>query len=122
MGHDILIVARKEWLEIFDQLLRLRRGGWSMLIVIAVLGVASPLQMGRDWLDSPLMFFYWPLLTSSTTSSLIADAIAGERERHTLETLLATRLSDAAILIGKVVAAVTYGVGFALVNIAVGWM
>ena len=34
--------------------------------------------------------------------------IAGERERHTLETLLASRLSDRSILLGKVSAAVAY--------------
>jgi ABC-2 type transport system permease protein len=53
-------------------------------------------------------------------SSLIADSVAGERERHTLETLLASRLSDSAILIGKIVAAVLYGVGFAVANLAIG--
>jgi ABC-2 type transport system permease protein len=31
----------------------------------------------------------------------IADSFAGERERHTLETLLATRLSEWTILLGK---------------------
>jgi ABC-2 type transport system permease protein len=53
-------------------------------------------------------------------SSLIADSVAGERERHTLETLLASRLSDSAILIGKIIAAVLYGVGFAVVNLVIG--
>jgi ABC-2 type transport system permease protein len=42
-------------------------------------------------------------------ASIIADSFAGERERHTLETLLASRLSDRAILFGKVGAAVAYG-------------
>ena len=46
--------------------------------------------------------------------------MAGERERHTLETLLASRLSDSAILIGKIIAAVFYGVGFAVVNLVIG--
>jgi ABC-2 type transport system permease protein len=32
----------------------------------------------------------------------VADTFAGERERHTLETLLASRLPDRAIVIGKV--------------------
>jgi ABC-2 type transport system permease protein len=41
-------------------------------------------------------------------STVIADAFAGERERHTLETLLATRLSDNAILFGKIAAAIGY--------------
>lgn len=122
MIRDILTVARKEWLEIVDQLLRFKRGGWSVILVIIFLGVVSPLQMGREWLTSPLMFFYWPLLTSSMTSTLIADSVAGERERHTLETLLASRLSDSAILLGKILAAVLYGYAFSLTNLVIGWL
>lgn len=122
MIGDILTVTRKEWLEIFDQLLRFKRGGWSVILVILFLGVVSPLQMGREWLTSPLMFFYWPLLTSSMTSTLIADSVAGERERHTLETLLASRLSDSAILLGKILAAVLYGYAFSLTNLVIGWL
>ncbi|MCC6929181.1 MAG: ABC transporter permease [Gemmatimonadaceae bacterium] len=122
MIHDVLTVARKEWLEILDQLLRFKRGGWSVLVVILFLGVISPLQLGASWLTSPLMFFYWPLLTTSMTSTLIADSIAGERERHTLETLLASRLPDAAIVMGKILAAVLYGFTFATINLAIGWI
>jgi ABC-2 type transport system permease protein len=44
-------------------------------------------------------------------SSAIADSFAGERERHTLETLLVSPLPDRAILLGKVAAAVGYGWG-----------
>lgn len=121
MIGDTWIVARKEWLEIFDQLIRFKRGGWSILLIIGFLGVLSPLQMGTGWLTSPLMFFYWPLLTTSMTSTLIADAIAGERERHTLETLLSTRLSDTAIILGKILAAVMYGAAFASTNLLIGW-
>lgn len=121
MIRDTWIVARKEWLEIFDQLVRFKRGGWSILLIVGFLGVISPLQMGTSWLTSSLMFFYWPLLTTSMTSTLIADAIAGERERHTLETLLATRLSDTAIILGKILAAVMYGAGFAATNLLIGW-
>jgi len=40
---------------------------------------------------------------------VVADSFAGERERHTLEALLATRLSDRAILFGKLLAALAYG-------------
>ena len=122
MIQDVFTVARKEWLEIIDQLLRLKRGGWSVLVVILFLGIISPLQLGAGWLTSPLMFFYWPLLTTSMTSTLIADAVAGERERHTLETLLASRLPDAAIVMGKILAAVLYGFTFATVNLLIGWI
>lgn len=117
---DILTVTRKEWLEFRDQLLRLRRGGLSALIVLLILGIFTPLQMGPLWLTSPLMLAYWPLLSSGMVSTLIADAFAGERERHTLETLLATRLSDTSILLGKVLAAIMYGLLFTTANIIVG--
>jgi ABC-2 type transport system permease protein len=117
---DILTVAWKEWLEFRDQLLRLRRGGVSALIVVLMLGIVTPLQMGPLWLTSPLMLAYWPLLSSGMVSTLIADAFAGERERHTLETLLASRLSDTSILFGKVLAAILYGLLFTFANIIVG--
>jgi ABC-2 type transport system permease protein len=39
---------------------------------------------------------------------MVADSFAGERERHTLETLLASRLSNQAILLGKIGAVVSY--------------
>lgn len=120
MTRDILTVAWKEWLELRDQLLRLKRGGLSALVVILILGIVTPLQMGPLWLTSPLMLAYWPLLSSGMVSTLIADAFAGERERHTLETLLASRLPDAAILLGKVLAAILYGVLFTAANVVVG--
>ena len=117
---DLWTVVRKEWLEILDQFTRFRRGGWSMLLVILFLGIFVPLQLGPGWANVALMFFYWPFLTASMTSTIVSDSIAGERERHTLETLLSTRLSDASILLGKVAAAVSYGYAFALSNIGIG--
>jgi ABC-2 type transport system permease protein len=45
----------------------------------------------------------------------IGDTFAGERERHTLETLLASRISDRAILWGKVISTVCYIWGMALI-------
>jgi ABC-2 type transport system permease protein len=120
--RDVFTVARKEWLEFRDQLLRLKRGGLSALIVLLMLGIVTPLQMGPMWLQSPLMLAYWPLLSSGMVSTLIADAFAGERERHTLETLLATRLSDTSILFGKLLAAILYGLLFTFANIIVGVM
>jgi ABC-2 type transport system permease protein len=120
MIGDVLTVAGKEWLEFRDQLLRLKRGGLSAVIVLLMLGIVTPLQMGTLWLTSPLMLAYWPLLSSGMVSTLIADAFAGERERHTLETLLATRLSDTSILLGKMLAAILYGLLFTFANIVVG--
>lgn len=120
--YDVLTVLWKEWSELRDQIVRPSRGGVSVLIAVAMLGVFLPLQLGDVWLSSPLMLLYWPLLASGMVSTLIADAFAGERERHTLEALLATRLPDSAILVGKVLAAVTYGVAFTVIYLAVGYI
>jgi ABC-2 type transport system permease protein len=122
MIRDVFTVVWKEWREFRDQLFKIKRGGLSALIMVFFLGVVTPWQLGPQWLSSGLMLLYWPILASSMVSTLIADAIAGERERHTLETLLASRLPDAAILYGKVIAAVLYGFTFASTNIVVGWV
>ncbi|MEA3137388.1 MAG: type transport system permease protein [Thermoplasmata archaeon] len=51
----------------------------------------------------------------------IADAFAGERERHTLETLLASPLPDGSILWGKMLAQYTVvGAHVALVSVTAG--
>src|SRR5678816_1960154 len=106
MMRDLRTVIWKEWREFRDQLFKLKRGGLSALVIVVLLGLITPLQLGPSWIASPLMLFYWPFLAGSMVSTLIADAVAGERERHTLETLLATRLPDASILLGKMLAAV----------------
>ena len=120
MIRDIWTVVWKEWREFRDQLLSFRRGGLSALILALILGVVAPVQLGPEWVQSRIIVAYWPFLAATMVSSLIADSVAGERERHTLETLLASRLSDSAILIGKIVAAVLYGLGFAVANLVIG--
>ena len=53
-------------------------------------------------------------------TTVIADSFAGERERHTLETLLASRLSDRSILFGKIAACMAYGWLISIACILVG--
>jgi ABC-2 type transport system permease protein len=60
------------------------------------------------WVDSAAPLSMWVVIPLILVGSMVADSIAGERERHTLETLLATRLSDQAILLGKILASVVY--------------
>jgi ABC-2 type transport system permease protein len=120
MMRDTWTVVWKEWREFRDQLLSLRRGGLSALILALILGVVAPVQLGVEWVQSKIIVAYWPFLAATMVSSLIADSVAGERERHTLETLLASRLPDSAIIIGKIVAAVLYGLGFAVANLVIG--
>ena len=111
---DLLTVAWKEWRELL-QLGGSHRGGrFSLAILVGVFGVLLPLQSGAEWVQSPATVFYWGWVPLMLVGSAVADSFAGERERHTLETLLASRLPDRAILLGKMAAAVAYGWGLVL--------
>jgi ABC-2 type transport system permease protein len=119
MISDVMTVLWKEWKEIL--LFRSRAGrlgnALSMIFLLAVFGVYLPLQTGRDWVTSPLMLAAWAWVPYLLIVSVVADSFAGERERHTLESLLATRLPDRAILLGKIGAAIGYGWGVALTSL-----
>jgi ABC-2 type transport system permease protein len=114
MIADIWTVVWKEWKELLPRTGGLRGGRLSILLLLGVFGVFLPLQFGREWVESPLTLLFWAWVPLMLVSSAIADSFAGERERHTLETLLVSPLPDRAILLGKVAAAVGYGWGTTL--------
>jgi ABC-2 type transport system permease protein len=70
--------------------------------------------------ESPLSLLMWAWVPPFLVISVVADAFAGERERHTLETMLASRLPDRAILLGKIAGAVSYGWGISMACLALG--
>jgi ABC-2 type transport system permease protein len=117
---DVLTVAWKEVKELLAMGGNLKGGRLGMIIMVGVFGVVLPLQTGEAWVTSPLTIAYWAWVPLMLVTGLIADSFAGERERHTLETLLASRLPDSAILLGKVAAAIAYGWGFMLIMFIVG--
>jgi ABC-2 type transport system permease protein len=119
MVSDILLIVRKEWKELFQHRKGLRGGFLNLAILLFILGVFMPLQSGIDWLSNPLVPLAWTWLPISMTMGIVADAFAGERERNTLETLLSSRLSDRAIVIGKQLAAILYGWGVAEIGVLV---
>jgi ABC-2 type transport system permease protein len=108
MLTDIGVVLRKELREIVFPDGRFQGGARNIFIIIGIAGVLFPLQAGPDWFRS------WLTISTACFPIILvlnytADAFAGERERHTLETLLASRLDERAILLGKVLAIVIYG-------------
>lgn len=106
MLNDVMCIVWKEWREQLGG--RGLRGQAGALLNLAVFGVLMPLQLGRSWVESPMLLLVWAWVPMFMVTTVIADAMAGERERHTLETLLATRLPDRAILFGKMAAAIAY--------------
>mgnify|MGYP001029215359 CR=1 FL=1 len=117
MISDILAMVWKEFHE-------LRQGGgrgkYAPFILVLIYGVFFPLQTGRSWVDSYQMVGFGLGISVFMVLSVVADSIAGERERHTLETLLASRLADRSILIGKIVSVVLYGWGLTILSLIVG--
>lgn len=109
MIADILTVAWKELREMLTFGDSRGRNKLSLLVILAIFGVVIPLQSGREWVTSPISAMVWAWMPYMWVYSVVADSFAGERERHTLEALLATRLSDRAILFGKLLAALAYG-------------
>lgn len=119
MIADVWTVMRKEWQEYLNQGSS-RFGTFAgVFVTIAFLGVAWPLFLGREWVRGT-SGVGTGLATVFVVAPLVADAIAGERERRTLETLLASRLPDRAILFGKVGAAVAVGWSLTLVTRLLG--
>ena len=115
MLTDIWIITQKEWKELLRQRGSMRGGFIGILIFMGVLGIMMPIQFGIEWVETGgFQMIIWAWLPFLLVSSVIADSFAGERERHTLETLLASRLSDRAILFGKVVAAISYAWGLTM--------
>jgi ABC-2 type transport system permease protein len=119
MIGDIGTVMWKEFKEILA-MGGAQRGRFQLLIFVGVLGVFLPLQMGAKWVTSPMVVGVWGWIPIVLVSTIIADSFAGERERHTLETLLASRLADASVLFGKMGAAVAYGWGLTLAGLIIG--
>lgn len=116
---DLVTMLWKESQELLFQ------RGWKGLILpvllVGILGVYLPLQSGLRWLElTPIAIFTMIWIPFSVIISYIGDAIAGERERHTLESLLASRISDRAILLGKVIMTVGFGWGMGLVSLVLG--
>jgi ABC-type transport system involved in multi-copper enzyme maturation permease subunit len=93
-----------------------RRGGFIQgVIIIAVLGGVFPASVPAVWVaGSVKALLYFGLLPGVPAAVLAADAIAGERERRTLPTLLASPIRESTLLFGKWLAAVAYGGAIAL--------
>jgi ABC-2 type transport system permease protein len=110
------------WKESKDLLFQRDWKAWILpVFLVCILGVFLPLQAGIQWLElSAIAIFAIVWIPFFVIISYIGDAIAGERERHTLETLLASRISDRAILLGKVIVTVGYAWGMALVSLVLG--
>jgi ABC-2 type transport system permease protein len=114
MFEDILSVMWKE----SKGLLRYSGSRWKAIVTLlapmAVFGIIFPIQFREEWLTSGWSVAVAVITPLMLIASTIAESFAGERERHTLETLLASRLPDRAILFGKLLTSIAFGWGMTL--------
>ncbi len=116
MIEDIKTVVWKEVREIIYN----KQVLIGLPLIVLLIGVYIPWTMGRSFVEEPYLLLAWSWMPLLLVIGVLMDSFAGERERHTLESLLATRLSDHAILFGKILTAVAYGWGATIVIIVAG--
>ena len=129
MLDDILTIMWKESKSIF----RFQGSRSRVLLVLLspiLLATVFPWQWGPDWVAEIPSIILSVVVAVILVGITIPESFAGERERHTLNTLLASRLSDRAILFGKMGVSIVFAWGVTLavlllslvtVNIAHGY-
>jgi ABC-2 type transport system permease protein len=108
------------WKEVKEEIISNKQVLLGLLVTVAVFGMIMPWSMGRTYMEEPYLLIFMSLLPLVMVINILTDSFAGERERHTLETLLATGLSDHAILFGKILTAVAYAWGVTILTILAG--
>ena len=120
MTREIAVVMRKELKEVGIEGGGSRLARLSPLAGVAVAGILLPMNFGVQYVRPGVLIVMGLILPVLFVLPIVADSFAGERERHTLETLLATRLPDKAILFGKLAAIVGYAFVLSALSFAIG--
>lgn len=111
MNTDMMTMIWKESKGLLKQGKSRSKAIWTLLTPVFMFGIILPIQFREEWLDmgwSLAIALFTPLILIAPS---ICESFAGERERHTLDTLLASRLPDRSILFGKMIVPIVYGWG-----------
>lgn len=109
MKEDLLTVVWKESKGLMRVRGSRRRALLTAIVPVLSIAVLMPITIGPDWLTTAFSMIASVIMPFLLIGMTISESFAGERERHTLDTLLASRLPDRAILFGKIGLAVAYG-------------
>ncbi len=103
---DFITVLGKELRELVSERHSRRALTIQVTIGVLVLGLVGPRADAAAWANGEaLAIVPFAILPGTFAAGIAADAFAGELERKTLETLLATPLSLGALLMAKVATA-----------------
>ena len=109
-------VIWKEWRETVAQFIANRMRLMAYIAIAAYFAFVLPTIFEAQWLSSQALVF-WILLPTTLVLPLAADTFAGERERHSLETLLALPIDVRSLLFGKLFVIIGCAWGFTQVII-----
>ncbi len=118
MNTDVMTIIWKESKGLLKQGKGRSKSILVLLTPVLMFGIILPIQFREEWLTmawSLTIALFTPLILIAPT---ICESFAGERERHTLETLLASRLPDRSILFGKMLVSILYGFGMTIILLA----
>jgi ABC-2 type transport system permease protein len=107
MMADVWTMIWKERKTLFRYRGSRLRIALTVLVPVVMVAIYFPWQI-ENWVDSYESLFaaIVPMIMVLLT---VPDSFAGERERHTLSTLLASRLPDRAIFLGKLAVSISLG-------------
>lgn len=122
MIRDLKTMVWKERKSLFNQSGGKRQALLTLLVPAGMFAIVLPWQEGRGFFESPLPIFASIFIPMLIVLLILPESFAGERERHTLATLLASRLSDRVILFGKLIVPVALGWIITIVALFVGFI
>jgi ABC-2 type transport system permease protein len=117
---DVFTIIRKEIAEVFGDWHSFYGVAIQTAVVVITCGILVPGDDTTVWLSPGRLILLYAMFPSVIAATFSADAFAGERERRTLPTLLATPISDGAIFLGKISTAVGISVACSLLAISAG--
>ncbi|MCA9676964.1 MAG: ABC transporter permease subunit [Myxococcales bacterium] len=117
---DVVTVLRKELAELFGDRHSVYGAMIQTAILVALCGVVVPLDRPTVWRDAGAVAMLYGVFPAVLAATFAADAFAGERERRTLETVLATPIAARSLFLGKLAAAVALALLGALVAMTTG--
>lgn len=119
---DVGVVLWQEWAERLSTV----DGRRSLLVTVAAavlfFGILIPATASTWWGQYPAVILVWAWMPMFLVADVAADTFAGARERNTLETLLVSRLSNGAILGGKLLAVFAFAWLLLLLCLATGML
>lgn len=107
MWPDLKLMLKKEWKQAVTNKelipVLILPAYMGIILPIAFLSTSNtPIPIDFNWLFNCILTLMLSFIGSLSSSVFVAYSFAGERENNTLPTLLSTRLSDFALVGGKI--------------------